>query len=113
GLVAKIQNPWERYRFDVPNEISKRLDVILGGQKKSQPANATNANLLKYTLCIISVLDWWINNPESPAYAMSPKNIYRVSAEDGKPQFSVPLRNDQNKLFVERIRAACQKPPAR
>ena len=68
-----------------------------------------NANLLKYTLCFISVLDWWINNPDSPAYATNPMHIYRVSAVDGKPQFSVEERNDQNKLFADAIKASYQK----
>lgn len=109
GTVQSISNPWEHYKFDIPNEISKRLDVLLGAQNKSANTNANNANLLKYTLCIIAVLDWWINNPDSPAYACSPMHIFRISEEDGKPKFSVPERNDQNQLFAEQIRAAFQK----
>lgn len=112
GTVLSVQNPWEHYKFDIPNEISKRLDVLLGAQNKSESTNANNANLLKYTLCILSVLDWWINNAESPAYSTSPRHIYRVSPEDGKPLFSVQERNDQNKLFAEQIRAAYQQKSA-
>lgn len=108
GTVNSVRNPWEHYKFDIPNEISKRLDVLLGAQNKSDNTNANNANLLKYTLCILSVLDWWINNAGSPAYSVSPRHIYRVSPEDGKPLFSVQERNDQNKLFAEQIRAAYQ-----
>lgn len=107
--VDLIENPWDHYYFDVPNEISKRLDVLLGGQKTSEYTNANNANLLKYTLCILAVLDWWICNPESPAYSGDPMDIYRVSAEDGKPFFSSEIRSDQNKLFADSIRAAYQK----
>lgn len=109
GDVPTVKNPWEHYRFDIPNEVSKRIDVLLGAQNKSANTNANNANLIKYTLCIVAVLDWWINNPESPAYSTSPKHIYRVSPEDGKPQFSVQERNDQNKLFAEQIKSAYQK----
>lgn len=112
GDVTCVRNPWEHYKFDIPNEISKRIDILLGAQNKSANTNANNANLLKYTLCIISVLDWWINNPESPAYMTSPRHIYRISAEDGKPQFSVQERNDQNKLFADEIRAAYQRKSA-
>ncbi|MFC2602998.1 MAG: hypothetical protein ACFNX0_03720, partial [Treponema sp.] len=61
------------------------------------------------TLCIISVLDWWINNPESPAYSTPPMRIFRINQEDGKPEFSVPERSDQNKLFADSVRAAYQK----
>ena len=104
-----IENPWEHYKFDIPNEVSKRLDVLLGAQNKTANTTANNANLLKYTLCFMAVLDWWINNPGSPAYATEPMHIWRVSEADGKPMFSVPERKDQNKLFAERIRASYQK----
>lgn len=107
--IKYITNPWEHYNFDISNEVSKRLDVLLGANNIGPNTNATNANLLKYTLCILAVLDWWINNPDSPAYATSPMNIYRISEEDGKPVFSVPERNDQNKLFAEAIKAAYQQ----
>lgn len=109
GDVSMILNPWDHYKFDISNEISKRLDTLLGGNNTTATTNANNANLLKYTLCILSVLDWWINNPESPAYSTNPRRIYRISEEDGKPKFSVPERNDQNKLFAAQIRAALTK----
>lgn len=104
--VKLIANPWEHYKFDIPNEVSKRLDVLLGGQNHSPSTHATNANLLKYTLCFIAVLDWWINNPDSPAYGTDPMHVFRVSPEDGKPLFSVPERSDQNKLFADAVKAA-------
>jgi len=106
GKCNLIENPWAHYKFDIPNEVSKRLDVLLGAQNKTATTTATNANLLKYTLCFISVLDWYINNPESPAYTTPPMHIWRISPEDGRPQFSVPERNDQNKLFVEAVKAS-------
>lgn len=104
GPVKLVENPWDHYKFDIQNEVSKRLDVLLGAQNKTATTNATNANLLKYTLCFIAVLDWWINNPDSPAYSTDPMHIYRISSEDGKPQFSVTERTDQNSLFVEQIK---------
>lgn len=104
-----IENPWDHYKFDLPNEVSKRLDVLLGAQNKSSSTNATNANLLKYTLCFIAVLDWWINNPDSPAYSTDPMHIWRINPADNKPQFSVTERSDQNKLFADAIRASYQK----
>ena len=104
-----IENPWEHYKFDIPNEVSKRLDVLLGAQNKGANTNATNANLLRYTLSFIAVLDWWLNNPDSPAYQTNPMHIYRVSNTDGKPEFSVPERNDQNKMFINAVKASYQK----
>lgn len=109
GSVSLLENPWEHYKFDITNEVSKRLDVLLGAQNKTANTNATNANLLKYTLCFMAVLDWWINNAGSPAYETDPMHIYRISADDGKPQFSVKERNDQNNLFIEQIKANYQK----
>ena len=106
GSVSFVNNPWEHYKFDIQNEVSKRLDVLLGANNITANTNATNANLLKYTFCFIAVLDWWVNNPSSPAYTVSSKHIYRISEEDGKPKFSVPERTDQNKLFADQIRAA-------
>lgn len=109
GKCQLVENPWEHYSFDIQNEVSKRLDVLLGAQNKTANTNATNANLLKYTLCFIAVLDWWINNPNSPAYSTDPMHIWRVNPGDGKPQFSVTERSDQNKLFVEAIKQSYQK----
>jgi len=109
GNVQAIKNPWEHYKFDIPNQVSKRLDVLLGAQNTSANTNANNANLLKYTLSFVAVLDWYLNNPGSPAYGSDPMHIYRVSTADGKPAFSAPERNDQNKLFAEAIKAAYQK----
>ena len=103
--VLGLINPWDKYRFDIPNEISKRLDVLLGA-KKQTGTSATNANLLKYTLCVVSVLDWWINNAASPAYTGDSKLLYRVSEKDGGPEFSVPERSDQNQLFANEIKRA-------
>lgn len=105
GTVLGISNPWAKYEFDIPNAVSKRLDVLLG-RKSAGESPATNANLLRYAMCVVSVLDWWVNNPESPAYSSDPSKIYRISEKDGGPAFSAPLRTDQNKLFTESIKAA-------
>lgn len=110
GVVEGIANPWKKYEFDIPNAISKRLDVLLGAKKPEETTQATNANLIKYAMCIVSVLDWWINNKESPAYAnCSSKRLYRISDKDGAPVFSVPLRNDQNRLFSQSVKASAAK----
>lgn len=112
GEVFGIQNPWDRYRFDIPNPVSKRMDVLLGAKRQTDSA-ATNANLIKYALCMIAVLDWWINDPKSPAYSADPTKIYRINANDGGPAFSAPERTDQNKLFAERVKQDYEKQKAR
>ena len=109
GTVHGIQNPWDKYEFDIPNIISKRMDVLLGAKRPAKETAATNANLIKYALCVVAVLDWWLNSKGSPAYATDSSQIYRINERDGGPAFSVPLRNDQNKLFADAVKAAVQK----
>ena len=111
GTVMGIQNPWDKYQFDIPNVVSKRMDVLLGAKKMTDSA-ATNANLIKYSLMVIAVLDWWVNNPSSPAYSTDPNKIYRINREDGAPEFSVPTRTDQNKLFADRVRQTIERQKA-
>lgn len=110
--IIGIKNPWEKYRFDIPNPISKRMDVLLGAKKQTDSA-ATNANLIKYALCVLAVLDWWINDESSPAYSTDPARIYRINENDGGPAFSAPAREDQNKLFADRVKQEYEKQKAR
>ncbi|WP_407425161.1 hypothetical protein [Treponema sp.] len=111
GMALGIQNPWDKYHFDIPNVMSRRMDVLLGAKRMTDSA-ATNANLIKYSLLIISVLDWWVNNPSSPAYSSDSTHIYRINPADGAPAFSVPERDDQNKLFADRVKQNIEKQKA-
>ncbi len=106
--VLGVMNPWDKYSFDLPNPVSKRIDVLLGAKRDVEVSAATNANLIKYTLCVMSVLDWWVNNSSSPAYATDAMKLYRVDKEDGAPKFSVDLRTDQNQLFAEGVKKAIE-----
>ncbi|WP_191015095.1 hypothetical protein [Treponema zioleckii] len=108
GQVLGIKNPWDKYNFDIPNPISKRMDVLLGAKRPPTETAATNANLIKYGLCIIAVLDWWVNDKNSPAYSTDGTKIYRVSNDEGAPEFSTPLRSDQSTLFAEGVKAAAR-----
>lgn len=103
--VLGVLNPWEHYQFDLPNVVSKRLDVLFNA--KNPNSGATNAILIKYTLCVMAVLDWWVNNPQAPSVTGdSSKELYRIDAKDGAPQFSVPERDDQNALFAAAVKKA-------
>lgn len=97
-------NILEHYRFDVPNSISRRADILLGGKKSKK---LTNLNLLKYCLCVISVLDWWINDPESPAYDHNSKYPYRTDT-DNNLVFAVSTLKDPNKIFIQHIKQKIQ-----
>ncbi len=103
--VLGVMNPWARYNFDIPNVVSKRLDVLLGAKRDDATTAATNANLIKYTLCVVAVLDWWINNPDSPAYTADAAHFYRTG-KDGSPEFSAQIRSDQNQLFADAVKKA-------
>lgn len=97
-----VAHVFSQYSFPVPNIVSRRLDVLLGGKNSK---NANNFNLIKYTNYVVTVLDWWINDPESPAYAVDAEQIYRKD-NGGKPIFSIPTRSDQNEVFAQSIKRA-------
>ena len=59
---------------------------------------------MKYTLCALRVLDWWINDKGSIAYKMKMIIPYRTIENTGEPQFAVALRSDQQDLFVRHMR---------
>jgi len=91
---------WTRYHFPMPNSVSKRLDILLGG--KNSP-NVNKLNLLKYTACVLSVLDWWLNDPNSPAYAKNASCPFRKDI-DGHPLFNTPTLNNVDVLFARNLR---------
>lgn len=97
-----VEHVFSQYSFPVPNVISRRLDVLLGGKNSK---NANIFNLIKYTNYVITVLDWWINDSDSPAYAVDAEQIYRKD-NGGKPIFSIPTRGDQNEVFAQSIKRA-------
>lgn len=109
GAVGGLNNPWDHYDFEITSPISKRLDVLLNAKDKSANTTASNANVIKYISCIISVLDWWINSRGSPAYKADSRRIYRTVPGTQEPAFSIEPREDQDQLFAAAIRAAVQK----
>jgi hypothetical protein len=111
AVLTVVANPWEPYKFSIQNEVSKRLDVLLGARRKTDTA-ATNANLIKYALRFIAVLDWWINNTTSPAYSITPNNyIYRTD-DKGAVGYAGAVRTDQNRLFMQAVKDAIAKKQA-
>ena len=92
---------WTHYHFPMPNSVSKRLDVLLGGKNST---NTNKLNLLKYTACVLSVLDWWINDPNSPAYTKSASCPFRKDV-DGHPVFTTPVMSNVDSLFAKHIRS--------
>lgn len=78
-----IENPWDKFRFDVPNTISKRLNQILVSKIKTQNNQIknidkrTNSQLIYFAHSLITLLDFWLNNPTSHLYKATPYDIYR------------------------------------
>ena len=100
--IIGVQNPWDTYKFDIANPVSKRLNAICGGKNSK---NRTNALLIQYTNSILLVLDWWINDRESPAYARAPDYLYRVNdQEKSVPVFSVKSRTDVETIFLKHLK---------
>jgi len=106
--VPGVQNPWEIYKFDVSNPVSRRLDALCGGKHSK---HKTNALLIRYTLSILNVLDWWINDKESFAYRSTPDYLYRV-VEPGSatPAFGINIRTDVDELFVSHLKTGPVNP---
>jgi len=105
GAAAKavcrgINNPWEQYIFQVPNPISKRLDMMLPPEKR------INTALIFFALSAVTLLDYLINNENSWAYGDSrPGPLFRSVNNDGvKPLFGVDEKVDADKLFKDSLK---------
>jgi hypothetical protein len=72
-----INNPWDRYNFQVPNPVSKRLDALLGDKKRN------NASLVYFTLAIVTVLDYMLNNADSWVYGENTGTLFRSENGEG------------------------------
>ncbi|MDR0525331.1 MAG: hypothetical protein LBG90_05615 [Spirochaetaceae bacterium] len=112
-----IANPWANYNFQIANPLSMRLNSLLA------PSKRHNASLVYFTLSVVTVLDYFINNEESWAYENSNSPLFR--SKDGAgiiPQFGVDEKIDADSLFKQVMKdrqkekqekkAQQQQPPA-
>jgi len=94
-----INNPWEGYNFQVPNPVSKRLDLMLPPEKRM------NATLIFFSLSAVTVLDYIINNENSWAYGNRPGPLFRSVKNEGiVPLFGVDEKLDADKIFKESLK---------
>jgi len=106
GAAAKapcngINNPWLAYNFQVPNPVSKRMDLIFPPEKK------INATLIFFSLSIVSVLDHIVNNENSWAYGTRPGPLFRSLNNEGViPLFGVDEKLDADKIFRDSLKKA-------
>jgi len=106
GAAAKapcdgINNPWESYNFQVPNPVSRRLDMLIPGERK------TNSTLVFFALSAAAVLDYIINNENSWAYASRPGPLFRSIRNEGiTPVFGIDEKIDAEKIFRDSLKKA-------
>jgi len=94
-----ISNPWEPYKFEVPNPVSRRLDMLLA------PGKRNNASLVFFSLSAVTVLDYIINNEDSWAYANRPGPLFRSLNDEGvTPLFGVENKLDADKIFKDSLK---------
>ena len=97
--VEGIKNPWEKFSFSITNTTSRRLQIILSQQGAS---GLTNASLIKAIAGIMTVFDWYANDPHSTAYTDKLDIPYRFDEENNEPIFSVKQRTDVERLFFSK-----------
>jgi hypothetical protein len=97
-----INNPWDNYDFAVENPLSKRLNLLL--DKK----NRSNVSLVFYTISVISVLDYFLNNPDSWAYRTNPDKLFRSLDSKGLEPAVAPAAIDADAIF-KRVTAQLKK----
>ncbi|MCL2230434.1 MAG: hypothetical protein FWC01_05010 [Treponema sp.] len=94
-----ITNPWEKYNFQIPNPVSKRLDMMLPPEKRM------NATLIFFSLSAVTVLDFLVNNENSWAYGGRPGPLFRSVKNEGiTPIFGVDDLLDADKFFRESLK---------
>ncbi|MCF7928639.1 MAG: hypothetical protein K9L68_06670 [Spirochaetales bacterium] len=89
-LCDSVKNPWDRWAFEIENPVSRRLAVLV---RDGRAERRTNANLLFYSLSILLVLDYLINQPEGLSYKQNEETpLFRSERNEGKtPQYTVKL----------------------
>ncbi len=92
-----IENYDSPFHFEIKNITSFRLKKIL---QKDNIA-PTNENLIRYSMMIVSFLDFLLNSCNSPYYTLPTEEIpvYRYDpVYQGKPRYSVPLTDTETLL---------------
>ncbi|MDR2534445.1 MAG: hypothetical protein LBD29_00255 [Treponema sp.] len=91
-----IVNPWANYNFQISNPLSMRLNALLSPNKRN------NASLVYFTLSVVTVLDYLVNNNDSWAYENNGSPLFRSKDDAGFiPQFGVDDKIDADALFKE------------
>jgi len=93
-----IDNPWDKYHFEIANPVSKRLDALLPPNKRN------NTVLVFFALAVVTVLDDLLNNENSWAYGEKVGPVFRSVNNLGvTPVFGVDNKLDADKIFKETL----------
>jgi len=105
GTAAKVpceglDNPMVPYNFDITNPVSKRMDLLLGPNKRN------NVHLIFFTLSAVTTLDYLVNTESSWAYGKQlPTHLFRSVNDEGTvPMFGIDTKIDADKIFKEALR---------
>jgi hypothetical protein len=104
GAAAKAQcpginNPWEAYNFQVPNPVSRRMDLML------PPERRINATLIFFSLSTIAILDFIVNNENSWSYNSGRGPLFRSVKDEGiVPLFGVDTKIDADQIFKNSLK---------
>jgi len=94
-----IGNPWERYIFQIPNPVSKRMDMMLPPERK------INATLIFFSLSMVTILDYLVNNDNSWAYGNRPGPLFRSVRNEGIiPIFGIEEKLNADQIFKDSIK---------
>jgi len=94
-----INNPWLKYNFQVPNPISRRMDMMLPPERK------INATIIFFALSAVTLLDYIVNNENSWAYGNRPGPLFRSVKDEGIiPLFGVDEKLDADKIFKDSLK---------
>jgi len=89
-----IKNPRDNYCFEIANPLSERLNYLFPKNKR------TNISLIYVTLSVCTVLDNYLNNPDSIAYKSNRSVIFRSVDNLGRePVLWVDRRSDTFEIF--------------
>jgi hypothetical protein len=94
-----IDNPWNKYIFEIPNPVSRRIDALLA------PNRRNNTAIIFFALSVVTVLDNLLNNENSWAYGEKIGPIFRSVNNKGiTPVFGVDNKLDADKIFREAMK---------
>ena len=101
GECDSVLNPWQIYRFEIENPVSRRLDIVFREKRKSRITGKvqivdkrSNANLIACAYSVVEMLHWLVNTPGSFYYGKKGEVLFRSVDEAGEvPEYAAAVRD--------------------